>query len=561
MSTTVSSPTRRISAVPPIRVGPERRNSSGRRSPWVALLVVALVLAALIGYEVSSGTPTYPLTAVFAKTPGLFPGAAVNLLGVRVGTVSSVRNVGDSVVVGMRVDRADPIPQHVIASFESPTLLGQPDIELSPGYSGGPRLAPGAVIPEARTTEPVSTDQVLKDLSRTLNRLNPHAVGQLVANLATDLSGEGASLHRLITGAAGTLRLLAQKGDNLGQLNGSLAQLTGALDGQSSQIQSLITDYDTVSSVVAGHSAQLSNAIGQLTSATTDLVNLLSPNLAALEQDIGTITTAGRTIDRNIPSIDEGLSQSVRLFAAAGRSYDPTYNWLNLNNQIPPGVTGDYVAGLVRDRLAGVCRRILANHATGLTAPEITTLQSCGNPDSGFFNPILGNVAAVLNALANGQPPPSASPMSLFSQGLAEIPGIPSAASGSSSGPLSGGTTQASSSTPVSGSSTSGSPGAPPGAPTGGAAGAGPGASNGTGATCQLLIICQANSPSTSHGAQDAAYRVPSLSAPAARLLPPMPGTKHAGGAESGHHHRKPKRHRARRTPPGRPHAGQGGRR
>ena len=38
---------------------------------------------------------------------------------------------------------------------------------------------------------PVSTDELLKELQRTLNALNPHAVGNLVTNLATDLDGQG----------------------------------------------------------------------------------------------------------------------------------------------------------------------------------------------------------------------------------------------------------------------------------------------------------------------------------------------------------------------------------
>jgi len=413
MTTSVDQPTKTLTALPPVRLRPAGPAAGRRRSLWPFLLLAAVVLLAIVGFEVSGGTSTYPVTAVFAKTPGLFPGAAVNLLGVRIGTVTAVKNVGDAVVVDMRLNRADTVPAKAIASFESPALLGQPDIELSPGYAGGPRLAPGAVVPEPRTTEPVSTDQVLKDLSTTLNQLNPHAVGDLVANLAQDLNGEGTSLHQLITGAAGTLQLLAAKGDELGQLNGTLAQLTGSLDSRTSEIQSLITDYDTVSGVVAAHSTQLSGAITELTTATTDLVNLLTPNLSNLEQDVGTITTAGRTVDRNIGSIDEGLAQSVLLFSAAGRSYDPTYNWLNLNNQIPPGVTGDYVAGLVRDRLAGVCRRILANEPSGLTSQEISTLSQCGNPDSGFFDPILSNVANILNEVGSSQAPSASTPLSM----------------------------------------------------------------------------------------------------------------------------------------------------
>ena len=96
---------------------------------------------------------------------------------------------------------------------------------------------------------------------------------------------------------------------------------------------------------MAGHSTQLSGAITQLANATTDLVNLLTPNLSSLEQDIGTITTAGRTIDRNIPFIDLGLAAVGAFFSTAGGAYDPD---LQLDQPQQPScrrVTGDYVAG------------------------------------------------------------------------------------------------------------------------------------------------------------------------------------------------------------------------
>lgn len=504
-----------------------------RRALWPVLLAAALAAAVVVGIESSGGTATYPVNAVFSTTPGLFPGASVDLLGVKVGTVTSVHNVGDAVNVGMQLDRNQPVPAAVIASFESPTLLGEPDIELSPGYAGGPQLARGAVIPESRTTEPVSTDQVLKELATTLRQLNPNAVGELVTNLAQDLNGEGASLHQLITGAAGTLQLLAAKGDDLGQLNGTLAQLTGTLDTRTGEIQSLITNYDTLSGVLAGHSTQLSEAINELTTATTDLVNLLTPNLGSLEQDISVITTASRTIDRNIPNIDEGLGQSVLLFSAAGRAYDPTYNWVNLNNQLPPGVTGDYVAGLIRDRLAGVCRRILANHSTGLSSQEIATLTACGNPDSGFFDPILSNAASVLGTAGSAQPPPTIS--SLLSQGLAEIPGAGAAPAAASPNA----TSKAKAPSPSGGSS--GSSGGSSGS-SGGSSGATTTTTTTSPPTCELLVLCEASADPqaaapTAQSATLTRPAAPSLTAPAARLLPPMPGPRHQAPAHPAAHH------------------------
>ena len=83
------------------------------------------------------------------------------------------------------------------------------------------------------------------------------------------------------------------------------------------------------------------------------------PNLQPLEADVGTVTTVGRTLDRNLASVDEILQNGNNLFQGAERAYDPTYNWLDLNLQTAPGVTGAYMAGLIRDRLAGICRRIV----------------------------------------------------------------------------------------------------------------------------------------------------------------------------------------------------------
>ena len=76
---------------------------------WV-LAAAVLAAGTLVAVDVSSASATYPMSAVFAKAPGLFPGASVEVLGVPVGTVTSVSNVGDRVVVGMHVNAAQPVP-------------------------------------------------------------------------------------------------------------------------------------------------------------------------------------------------------------------------------------------------------------------------------------------------------------------------------------------------------------------------------------------------------------------------------------------------------------------
>jgi len=396
---------------------------------WIAVVTTLVVLGAAVLVAAPASAQPYRLQAVFASAPGLFAGNSVDILGVPAGRVVSVANTGATVTVGMEIDSPDQVPSAARASLVSPELLGEPSIELSPGYTGGPNLAPGATIPLARTSVPISTDQLLRDLQSFLAKIDPTATGSLVTNLAQDVAGEGSGIHQLLGNAAGTLQLLAQKGDDLGQLTGSLSQISASLRGRTSTITSLIQQYDTVSQVVAGHQAQLGSAITDLSSATAQLSQFLQPNLQPLENDVAGVTTVGRNLGQNLANVDQVLSSAVLLFAAAQRAYDPSHSWLNVNDELAPGVTVSILTGLIRDRLAGVCRRLAANHASGLTASVLQTLATCGNPSSGFFDPLFSFIPPIVNALTSGPDgtPSPAALQTLLSQGLAMIPGAAAA--------------------------------------------------------------------------------------------------------------------------------------
>ncbi len=531
-------------------MGPVRRvlRSKVFRFAVAGLVIVA---GAVVAVEVTKGTPTYPVNVVYTSAPGLFTGAAVDVLGVKVGSVTNVVNVGNTVHVTLAVDQGTKIPTSAFASLVAPQLLGSPDVDLNPGYTGGPYLASNATIAPDHTAVPVSTDEVLKELQRTLNALNPHAVGSLVSNLATDLDGQGQNLNKLIASAAGTVQLLANKGNDLGRLNGTLAQLTGTLDTDTAQIEQLIKQYDTVSTTVAQHSGQLNDAITQLSGASSGLVTLLVPNIAPLEADVGTVTTVGRTLDRNLANVDEILQNGNNLFQGAQRAYDTNYNWLDLNLQTAPGVTGAYLAGILRDRLSGICRRLVSNHSSGLSAAVVATLTSCGDPSSNFFDPLINDIPTIINTLT-GQSS-NATAQSLLQKGLQQIENATQGAAGST-------TTPPASNTPKS-SGSHDTTTVPPTTTT-------------TTQPCGLLNVllgCKSGSsrfrldedeelgrperpavPTGDVGDAEGVARhrrgaataapYPSLTAPAAELLPPLPQSQGSGSGQS---------HRAHHASPG----------
>ncbi len=524
------------------------RDIAYAKVPRLVIAAVLVTAGAVVALDVTRPTATYPLNAVYASAPGLFPGAAVDVLGVPVGTVTSVENVDNRVDVGMQVEAGIKIPSRAVASLVAPEVLGQPDVDLNPGYTNGPKLEAGDTIPESRTSVPVSTDQLLKQLQRTLNALNPQAVGNLITNLAQDLDGQGAGLNHLISSAAGTIQLLANKGDDLGKLNGTLAQLTGTLDSDTAQIVQLVNEYDTVSTVIAQHSSQLNDAITQLTGATTSLVTLLTPNLQPLEADVGTVTTATRTLDRNIGNVDVILQQGNNLFQGAQRVYDPTYNWLNLNVALPVGVTGAYMAGLIRDRLAGVCRRIAANHSSGLSPATIASLSSCGDPNSAFFDPLVSEIPTILNSLSGGSGSNSAA--ALLQQGLDQIGSL----GGSTNSPAPAPAGTASGATPVAPAPSTTAPtttttttpttttqcgllnqilGCPSGTgtPNSGSSSSSSSSSGSLGGLLSQRVAPTKKQQATVNLASSSPSG-PSLSAPSSRLLPPLPsnhGSHRAG--------------------------------
>ena len=123
----------------------------GRRLWQIAialLLIVVLALAGYIGYQ-KAFHKSY--TAYFTEVNNLYPGDPIKVLGVDVGTVSSVTPRAGDVKVRFDVDRDVDVPRTASAVIVAQSLVSGRFIQLSPVYAGGPQLASGSDIPMSRT--------------------------------------------------------------------------------------------------------------------------------------------------------------------------------------------------------------------------------------------------------------------------------------------------------------------------------------------------------------------------------------------------------------------------
>ena len=166
-----------------------RRRSCDSRSA-----VVVLGAGVVVGVEVTQGRrrPIRSTSSTRARR-ACSPGPPSTCSASRSGPSPTCRTWATQVdvVMPVRAGHQDPAVAPSPRSWR-PSCSAHPTSTSTPATPAGLSLAAGDTIPEDHTTVPVSTDELLKELQHTLNALNPHAVGNLVTNLATDLDGQGA---------------------------------------------------------------------------------------------------------------------------------------------------------------------------------------------------------------------------------------------------------------------------------------------------------------------------------------------------------------------------------
>jgi phospholipid/cholesterol/gamma-HCH transport system substrate-binding protein len=104
------------------------------------------------------GAKAYTIFADFPTVGGLKTGATVEIAGVRVGRVDSIRLKDFQARVAMHIDQGVSIQTDAIASIKTKGLIGEKFVQISPG--GSDKLVP----PEGRISEveaPVDIEELI----------------------------------------------------------------------------------------------------------------------------------------------------------------------------------------------------------------------------------------------------------------------------------------------------------------------------------------------------------------------------------------------------------------
>jgi phospholipid/cholesterol/gamma-HCH transport system substrate-binding protein len=301
----------------------------GRRN---TVLGVALVLALVITgvwYAAFRDPGNKRITAYFTTAVGVYAGSDLRVLGVKVGSIDAVRPEGRQVRVTMTLNRDETVPANAAAVVVAPSIVADRYIQLTPAYTGGPQIAPGAVIPADRTATPVELDQLYDSIRKLTTALGPNGAnkkGALSDALdvgAANLGGNGEKFGQMIEEFGKANKTLAGSSDDLFATIDNLQKFTTMLRDNDGQVQLAQQQLAQVTGFLAQDRDELAAALEEMAAALKKVKLFIETNRALIRSNVRKLSSITQVLVDQRKSLAEALD--IQPLAADNllNAYDP----------------------------------------------------------------------------------------------------------------------------------------------------------------------------------------------------------------------------------------------
>lgn len=142
---------------------------------------------------------TYPVTAIFSDSGGIFAGAQVTYRGIAVGKVGKLTFIDEGVKARLDIENSAPkIPSDVVAAVANKSAIGEQFVDLQPRRNSGPYLKKGSQIALGNTKVPIDATTLLIDLNDLVQSIDTESLQTLIDELGKAFEGTGRDLGRII---------------------------------------------------------------------------------------------------------------------------------------------------------------------------------------------------------------------------------------------------------------------------------------------------------------------------------------------------------------------------
>lgn len=292
---------------PLIRIGPFIRIGLG------AVLVLTLIGGVAAAWHGLATPGKTRVVAYFQNSNGIFAGDEVRILGVAVGKIDTIEPQPQRVKITFFYDSKYQVPADAKAVIVSPSLVTSRAIQLTPAYTGGPRLHTDAVIPLERTAVPVEWDDLRSDLERLAQLLQPtrpgnvSALGAVVNTAASNLRGQGASIRDTLVKLSQAVSAIADHSNDLFSTVRNLSILVSALQSSADLMTQLNQNLAAVTGLLANDPNEVGNAVAAVSEVARDVTGFVAENRESLGTSADKLASVSQVLNGSLGDIKQAL--------------------------------------------------------------------------------------------------------------------------------------------------------------------------------------------------------------------------------------------------------------
>ncbi|MFL1600079.1 MCE family protein [Gordonia amicalis] len=301
-----------------------------RMRTLVVVTAIAVAVAATIVAIWNPSSGSHRIVAQFDSAAGLYDGNKVSVLGITVGHITDISPRGTVVDVTMEVDEEVTLPVDVTAVAVSSSVLTDRHVELTPAYSGGPKLAADAFLPLDRTRTPIEFDRLLTMTDNLAGELGGDGKGggpiaDMLSVTSESLDGNGPALRDALGQLSKALRTGADPSatrEAIVKLVDNLDILTEAAANNDKTIREFGGSLRAMSQVIADQQLGEGDTGAKLNQILAKTSELLKENRIPLRNAARDATTVTRTLADYQRELSEFLNLTPTLMNNAYNAID-----------------------------------------------------------------------------------------------------------------------------------------------------------------------------------------------------------------------------------------------
>ena len=292
----------------------------------VMLLVAAGLVVVFGEFRFASGN-TYH--ANFLNASRLKTGQDVRIAGVPVGSVKDIKLADDNTVdVTFDVNKRYQLYTSTRALIRYENLVGDRFLEIASGPGDLRKLPAGGTIPKQNTQPALDLDALLGGLRPVLKGLDGNKINEVSNAIIELLQGQGGALSQMLSSTSAFTTDLAARDQLIGDVITNLNTVLKTVDDKGTQFDASVDQLQQLITGLAQGKDPIAGAIGPLSSASTDLTDMLQKGRRPVQGVIENLRPLAAKLDerkKDVNAVIEPLAENYLRLNALG-AYGSFFN-------------------------------------------------------------------------------------------------------------------------------------------------------------------------------------------------------------------------------------------